>query len=74
MSYFRNSEEWQWLFKNAFDWEGVLPVYYPSYPTPEGWNNLLEVQAFFKEMLEQICKWCEEKVAPRAALLDQQGP
>ncbi|MBI2520838.1 MAG: acyl-CoA/acyl-ACP dehydrogenase [Bdellovibrio sp.] len=74
MSYFRDSQEWQWLFNHAFDWEGVLPVYYPSYPTPEGWSDPHEVQTFYKEMLEQICKWSEEKIAPRAPLLDKHGP
>ncbi|HAZ14554.1 MAG: hypothetical protein A2X86_15595 [Bdellovibrionales bacterium GWA2_49_15] len=74
MSYFRDSSEWQWLFTHALDWEALLPVFYPAYPTPEGWQNPDEIRSFAAEILEQVSLWCEKKIAPRAPLLDKEGP
>lgn len=66
---FRLNSEWLWLFEHALKWEEILAVY----PKDVNLKNTQEAQVYFKEVLEAVGQWCQDKIAPRALALDQQG-
>jgi 3-(methylthio)propanoyl-CoA dehydrogenase len=71
MNYFSDNTEWTWLFKNAVFWDKIIPLYYPKFPTEEGFNNAEEAYEFFKEIMDSTGSWCGDKVLNRATRLDQ---
>ena len=73
MNYYEDEKEWQWLFKNAVDWDKILPLYYPSYPTEDGLENKEEVLAFLEEILQNTGAWAGTSVLEIAGQLDRQG-
>ena len=73
MNFYTDSLEWSYLLKNAIDWETILPLYYTSFPTEDGFNNKEELIAFYEELLTNTGDWTANSVAPRAARLDQEG-
>lgn len=73
MNFYTDSKEWSWLFKNAIDWDTIIPLYYPSFPTDDGFNNKEELMAFFEEILTNTGDWAANTVAPRARRLDATG-
>lgn len=73
LNYFSDDSEYQWLFKNAIDWDKVLPLYYPTYPTEDGLNSKEEVLQFLSELLSNTGSWACQKVQARAASLDING-
>ncbi len=74
MNYFSNESEWKWLFKNAIDWDRIIPLYYPEFPTEEGFENQEEVVDFFSEILDSIGNWSGTSVSEIAEHLDKEGP
>src|SRR3989338_3419426 len=73
MNFYTDSKEWSWLFKNAIDWDTIIPLYYPSFPTDDGFKNKEELMAFFEEILSNTGDWAANTVAPRARRLDATG-
>ena len=73
MDYYRDTPEWAVLFKNAVDWDTIIPVYYPSFPTPEGFTNKEEVISFYEELVASIGKWAGTSLRERAGELDRVG-
>lgn len=73
MNYYSDSSEWKWLFKNAVDWDTLLSLYEPSFPTSEGFQNKDELLSFYEDLLTTTGKWCSEVLAPRARELDLVG-
>lgn len=72
-NYYSDNPEWKWLFDNAIDWDKILPLYYPEYPTEDGFNNKEEVIAFLEEMITATGDWSANSIAPRARKLDHDG-
>ncbi len=73
MNYFSDVSEWQWLFKNAIDWDTIIPLYYPSFPTEDGFQNKEEVISFLEEILVNTGDWAGGPVTDRAAEFDELG-
>lgn len=73
MNYYSDSSEWRYLFKNAIDWDTILPLYKSSFPTAEGFKNREELLSFYEDLLTAAGSWTGEKVASRAAELDRVG-
>ena len=73
MNFYTDSKEWSYLLKNAVDWKTILPLYYSSYPTEDGFNNQEELIAFYEELVTNTGDWAANSVAPRAIKLDNQG-
>ena len=73
MNYYSDESEWKWLIKNAIDWDKIIPLYYKSFPTADGFNNKEELLGFFDEMLTATGEWSGETLTPRAVELDKQG-
>ncbi len=73
MNYFNDSAEWKYLFRNGIDWDAIIPLYFPVFPTPQGFNNREEVITFFEQILETTGKWTGETLRGRAAELDEVG-
>ncbi|EQC44281.1 acyl-CoA dehydrogenase family protein [Bacteriovorax sp. Seq25_V] len=73
MNYFSDEKDWQWLVENGFDWDTIIPLYYPSFPTEDGFNSKEEVLDFIKELLTQTGSWAGSAVLDRAAKLDING-
>jgi alkylation response protein AidB-like acyl-CoA dehydrogenase len=73
MNFYTDVSEWQYLFKNAIDWNTLIPLYRDSFPTEEGFNSQQELLEFYEELLTNTGKWAAENVASRAMELDRQG-
>jgi alkylation response protein AidB-like acyl-CoA dehydrogenase len=73
MNYFSDSSEWQYLFRNAIDWDTIIPLYYPQFPTSDGFADAKALIDFYEELLVTTGKWTAEVVAPRARELDLVG-
>lgn len=73
MNYYSDESEWQWLFKNAINWDKILPLYYPTYPTEDGLNNKEEVIDFLSELESNVGAWCGSSVAAMAETFDREG-
>lgn len=73
MNYYSDEKEWQWLFRNGIDWDKIIPLYYKSFPTEDGFNSKEEVVDFFEEILQNTGEWTGNAVAERAAQLDKEG-
>ena len=72
-NYYTDENEWQWLFKNAIDWDRIIPLYYPEFPSADGFNNKEEVIAFIEEMITATGEWTGGPVTERARKLDEDG-
>lgn len=55
------------------DWDNIIPLYYPTFPTEDGFQNKEEVIAFFEEILTGTGDWTANAVATRARRLDKEG-
>lgn len=73
MNYFTDSPDWKYLFRNAIDWDAIIPLYYPSFPTSNGFNTKEELIEFFEQVLETTGKWSGETLKERARELDKVG-
>ena len=71
MNYYSN--EWKYLFRNAINWDEILPLYFPTFPTPSGYNSKEELLEFFEQILETTGEWAGKTLAPRARELDKEG-
>lgn len=72
-NFYTDSPEWQWLFKNAIDWDKIIPLYYPSFPTEDGFNSKEDVLQFIEEMITATGEWTAGAVSERARRLDHEG-
>lgn len=72
-NFYTDNPEWKWHFDNAIDWDAILPLYYPEYPTADGFNNKEEVLQFIEEMVTATGEWNATSVAARARALDHNG-
>jgi alkylation response protein AidB-like acyl-CoA dehydrogenase len=73
MNYYSDVSEWQWHFKNSIDWDTIIPLYYPKFPTEEGFQNKKEVIDFLEEVLTSTGDWAGNAVADRAQRMDETG-
>jgi hypothetical protein len=72
-NFYSDNPEWKWLFHNAIDWDKILPLYYPEYPTADGFNNKEEVLQFIEELVTATGEWTATSVKDRARRLDEEG-
>ncbi len=61
------------MFRHAIDWDSIIPLYRPNFPTSDGFSNSEELISFYEELLTATGKWTGETVAGRAAELDRVG-
>ncbi len=73
MNYFDDSSEWNWMFENAIDWDKIIPLYYPSFPTEDGIQNKEELKQFLKDVLSSMGDWSANSVKEIGQLLDEHG-
>ena len=73
MNFYSDSSEWRYLFRHGVDWDNLIPLYHPSFPTSEGFKNLEEILDFYEELLTTTGKWTAESISPRARELDREG-
>lgn len=70
---FNEQHEWKWLFENAIDWKTINKLYYFDDGSQSDFSSDRELLDYYGEFLDQLCQWMEEKVKPRAHLLDREG-
>ena len=73
MNHYSDSPEWKYLFKHAIEWDEIIPLYYPSFPTTSGFKNKEDLFSFFEQILETTGKWSGETLRARAKTLDETG-
>lgn len=69
----QNNAEWNWLIQNAVDWDKIIPLYYPEFPSEEGFENKEDALAFYKELIQSIQDWSETSVKEIGFELDEKG-
>jgi 3-(methylthio)propanoyl-CoA dehydrogenase len=74
LNYYSDDPEWKWMFKNGINWDTIISLYYPTFPTEDGFENKEEVLTFLEELVMATGDWCANAVANRAHLLDEHGP
>ncbi|MDH5580351.1 MAG: acyl-CoA/acyl-ACP dehydrogenase [Bdellovibrionales bacterium] len=75
MNFYSDVPEWKWMFKNAIDWEKVIPLYYPTFPTPDGFESKEEIIPFLEELADQTGAWAgSEQAIADARAMDEKGP
>ncbi|MGB0452123.1 MAG: acyl-CoA dehydrogenase family protein [Bacteriovoracaceae bacterium] len=72
MSY-SEDQSWKWLIEKGIDWDKIIPLYYPSFPTEDGIESKEELIQFFHELLSSTSDWAEGPLKERASLLDEHG-
>lgn len=73
MNYYSDNPEWKWMWKNAIDWDNILPLYYKEFPTADGFKNKEDVINFLEELVVATGDWTANAVAARARKLDEEG-
>lgn len=73
MNYYSDEPEWQYHFKNSIDWDSIIPLYYPSFPTEDGFNNQQEVLDFLEEIVTATGEWTGNALTDRAKHIDEEG-
>ena len=73
MNYFSDEKEWLWLFEHGLDWEKIIPLYFPTFPTEDGAQNTEEAKDFLKELLTATGEWCGESISARREELERIG-
>jgi alkylation response protein AidB-like acyl-CoA dehydrogenase len=73
VNYFSDESEWKWLFKNGIDWDSIINLYYPTFPTEEGFENKEDVINFLEELLTQTGEWAGTSVKEIGELLNKDG-
>lgn len=73
MNYFTDSNEWQWLFNNAINWQTNLDHHIPQFPTEDGIENKEEYIKFLAEVLESTGEWCGNSLLKLGYQLEEQG-
>jgi alkylation response protein AidB-like acyl-CoA dehydrogenase len=73
MNFYSDESEWKYLFRNAIDWDTIIPLYYTKFPTEDGFNNKEEVIDFLEELVTSTGDWTGNSLAPRARELDETG-
>lgn len=73
MNFYTDSPEWKYMVQKAINWDEIIPMYYPSFPTDDGIESKEELLQFFDEMLTATGEWTANSIAPRARELDKVG-
>ena len=73
MNYFSDEKEWLWLFEHGLDWDKIIPLYYPTFPTEDGLQNAEEAKDFLRELLTATGEWCGESISARREELERVG-
>ncbi len=73
MNFFTDSSEWQWMFEHGIDWDKILPLYYPSYPTDDGLESPEELKGYLKDILGGVGDWASGSVKEIGTQLDIEG-
>ena len=73
MNPFSDDKHWLWLFRNGIDWDTIIPLYYPKFPTEDGVESKEELIQFFEEVLTTTANWASTAVKERAGALDTHG-
>jgi alkylation response protein AidB-like acyl-CoA dehydrogenase len=71
VSYFDHT--WKELFTHHLPWDDILPLYYPEFPTADGYKNKEEIIASFCDILDATGSWSQDTLAPRAKIIDKVG-
>lgn len=74
MNYYSDESEWKWLFNNAVNWDQIIPLFYPEFPTEDGLTSKEELLSFFEEILSTTGAWAGSAILERAPILDKSGP
>ena len=72
MNYYSDESEWKWLFNNAVDWDSIISLYYPEFPTEDGFENKEDVKKFLEELVDSTGEWCGTSVKEIGELLKDQ--
>lgn len=75
MNFYSNEPEWKWMFNNAINWDKIIPLYYPTFPTEDGFETKEEILPFLEELVDQTGAWSGGELASESAKkLDENGP
>lgn len=73
MNYYSDESEWKWLFNNAVDWDSIIKLYYPVFPTEDGFETPDDVKQFLEELLTSTGEWAGTSVNEISEMLNKEG-
>ncbi|MFZ9596471.1 MAG: acyl-CoA dehydrogenase family protein [Bdellovibrionia bacterium] len=73
MNFYTDSSEWRYLFRNAIDWDTLIPLYHREFPTADGFQSKEELITFYEDLLSNTGNWTGNTLAARARQLDEVG-
>jgi alkylation response protein AidB-like acyl-CoA dehydrogenase len=73
MNFFSDVAENVYMFKNAIHWDDIINLYYPEFPTADGFKTKEEVVQYLTDLVDATGNWTGEVLAPRARELDDVG-
>lgn len=72
-NFFEDNDDLLFYFERGVDWAPLVALAEHDYQAPEGFKDLEEARATYRDMLSMIGDLAADEVAPRAAAIDAEG-
>ncbi|MBK25157.1 MAG: hypothetical protein CME70_14280 [Halobacteriovorax sp.] len=73
VNFYSDESEWKWLFNNAVDWDSIINLYYPEFPTEDGFETADDVKQFLEELITSTGDWAANSVKEIGEQLNNEG-
>ena len=72
-NYFKDNADLQFYFDKGIDWRALVEATERGFRDPDGPKSTEEAVELYRQVAEMVGEFVAEEVAPRAAVIDQQG-
>jgi alkylation response protein AidB-like acyl-CoA dehydrogenase len=72
-NFFSDNDDLQYYFERGIDWDALVETTEYGYRTKDGFKNVEEATAFYREVADMVGTLVADEIAPRAAAIDREG-
>lgn len=72
-NFFTDNDDLQYYFEEGIDWESIVTVTELGFRREDGFKNVAEAVAFYREIAAMVGEFVAEEIAPHAAEIDREG-
>src|SRR5262245_42399266 len=72
-SFFRDNDDLRWYFDKGIEWEPIVRATELGFRRSDGFKDVAEALAAYRDILELVGELAAEEVAPHAAEIDRGG-
>jgi alkylation response protein AidB-like acyl-CoA dehydrogenase len=72
-NFFSDNDDLQYYFERGIDWDALVETTEYGYRTKDGFKNVEEAKAFYREVADMVGTLVADEIAPRAAAIDREG-